>query len=64
MQKSPLISIVTPVYNGGYAFFCCLLAIEQSRFDDYELIVVDDGSTDESAAIAEKFGANSITNQR
>ncbi len=57
MQKSPLISIITPVYNGGYAFVCSLLAIEQSQFDNYELIVIDDGSTDESAAIAKKFGA-------
>ena len=57
MYKSPLISIITPVYNGGYAFVCCLLAIERSQFTDYEFIVVDDGSTDESAAIASKFGA-------
>ncbi len=57
MQNSPLISIITPVYNGGYAFVCCLLAIERSQFTDYEFIVVDDGSTDESAAIAQKFGA-------
>lgn len=60
MHKSPFISIVTPVYNGGYAFVCCLLAISRSQFSDWELIVVDDGSTDESAAIARKFGAKVI----
>ncbi|MDJ0648655.1 MAG: glycosyltransferase family 2 protein [Xenococcaceae cyanobacterium MO_188.B19] len=57
MNQSPLISIITPVYNGGYPFVCSLLALEQSTFTDWELIVVDDGSTDESAAIARKFGA-------
>lgn len=57
MNESPLISIITPVYNGGYPFVCCLLAISRSHFTDWELIVVDDGSTDESAAIARKFGA-------
>ena len=56
-MNQPLISIITPVYNGGYAFVCCLLAIERSQFTDYEFIVVDDGSTDESAEVARKFGA-------
>ena len=55
--SSPLISIIIPVYNGGYPFICSLLALERSTFKDWELIVVDDGSTDESAAIASKFGA-------
>lgn len=57
MSKMPLISVITPVYNGGYAFVCCLLAMTRSQFDDWELIVVDDGSTDWSNAIAQKLGA-------
>ncbi|MBE9046177.1 glycosyltransferase family 2 protein [Pleurocapsales cyanobacterium LEGE 10410] len=57
MNESPFISVITPVYNGGYPFVCCLLAISQTQFSDWELIVVDDGSTDESAPVARKFGA-------
>lgn len=57
MNKLPLISVITPVYNGGYAFVCCLLAMTRSQFLDWELIVVDDGCSDRSAEIAQKFGA-------
>jgi glycosyltransferase involved in cell wall biosynthesis len=57
MKEHPLISIITPVYNGGYPFVCSLLAIFETQFDNWELIVVDDGCSDRSAAIAGKFGA-------
>ncbi|MBD2036606.1 glycosyltransferase family 2 protein [Leptolyngbya sp. FACHB-321] len=61
----PLLSIVIPVYNGGQAFVDCLNAINQSEFRDWELIVVDDGSTDSSAIVAQQFGANLLhTNGR
>ena len=57
MVAHPFLSIIVPVYNGGYAFIYCLSAIEQSKFKNWELIVVDDGSTDQSATVAKKFGA-------
>jgi glycosyltransferase involved in cell wall biosynthesis len=57
MTQSPLFSIVIPVYNGGSLFQKCLTAIQQSTFSDWELLVVDDGSTDSSDQLAEQFGA-------
>jgi len=57
MLKSPYFSIIVPVYNGGKQFEQCLRAIQQSTFTDWELIVVDDGSTDSSAALAHRYGA-------
>lgn len=53
-----------PVYNGGSAFRHCLEAIERSQFQDWELIVVNDGSTDESETTAEKFGATILKTNR
>jgi len=57
MSAHPFLSIIVPVYNGGNAFAVCLKAIDQSSFRDWELIVVDDGSTDNSAAIAKRIEA-------
>jgi glycosyltransferase involved in cell wall biosynthesis len=57
MTHSPLFSIVIPVYNGGDLFKRCLRAIRQSHFADWELVVVDDGSTDGSDRLAGQFGA-------
>lgn len=64
-MNSPFISVIIPVYNGGYPFICSLLALERTKFADWELIVVDDGSEDKSLAIAQKFGAKTLqTNGR
>ncbi|HMB69178.1 MAG TPA: glycosyltransferase family 2 protein [bacterium] len=54
---TPFFSVITPCYNGGAAFERCLKAMQAQTFDDYELIVVDDGSTDGSDRLAERSGA-------
>jgi glycosyltransferase involved in cell wall biosynthesis len=57
MTATPLFSIVIPVYNGGDLFRRCLEALRQSTLTDWELVVVDDGSTDGSDGLARQFGA-------
>ncbi|MGQ0720461.1 MAG: glycosyltransferase family 2 protein [Candidatus Eiseniibacteriota bacterium] len=58
-------SVIVPVWNGGTAFRACLAALSRSTFRDWELIVVDDGSTDGSDALAEQAGAQLLrTNGR
>jgi glycosyltransferase involved in cell wall biosynthesis len=53
----PAISVVVPVYNGAASLRLCLEALGRTRGPAWECIVVDDGSDDESGAIARARGA-------
>ena len=48
-------SILIPVYNVEIYLERCLDSILQQRIDDYEVILVNDGSTDNSKTICEKY---------
>jgi GT2 family glycosyltransferase len=52
LKNGPVLTVVVPVYNGGPKMPRCLDALLASDFQDYEIVVVDDGSTDESASLA------------
>ncbi len=64
MDKLPFISIIVPVYNGGKFLDQCLDALTSSSYQSYELIVVDDGSTDDSAEISRQKGARVLQTPR
>lgn len=49
MMSTPELSVIVPSYNGGAHLQRCLEALLASDFQDREIIVVDDNSTDESA---------------
>src|SRR4051812_26717767 len=51
----PRVSVVVPIFNVEPYLAECLESIAGQTFDDLEVIVVDDGSTDGSAAIAQTF---------
>ena len=53
----PRISVVVPIYNVEPYLEECLDSIVAQTFGDLEIIVVDDGSTDGSRAIADRFAA-------
>ena len=57
-MSSPLISVVTPVYNAGRYLRPAVESILVQTFRDFELIVVDDGSKDDSLAVLREYEAN------
>jgi GT2 family glycosyltransferase len=54
------ISVVIPVYNGARTLSRVLDALAQANPAPYEIIVVDDGSGDDSAALAEQAGCRVV----
>lgn len=56
MAATPLISIVVPVYNVEAFLDKCLASILNQTFSDFEVLLVDDGSTDGSGLLCETWG--------
>lgn len=54
-NSNPYISIIIPLYNAERTLEKCLNAVFDSRFQNFEVLVVDDASTDSSIKIAESF---------
>jgi GT2 family glycosyltransferase len=51
----PKVSVVVCSYNGGKTLHDCLDSLMRLDYPDYEVILVDDGSTDDTASITEQF---------
>lgn len=56
-NNTPLISIVMPVYNAARFLYPCLNSVLAQTYKNWELLVVDDGSTDDSKKIIQEFAA-------
>ena len=55
MEKNPLVSIVIPTLNSESTLEKCLLSIKNQTYQNYEIIIVDGGSEDETIKIAKKY---------
>jgi glycosyltransferase involved in cell wall biosynthesis len=60
----PPISVCVCTFNGAATLGRCLREVASLDYPQFETIVVDDGSTDETAAIAADFGARLIRTER
>jgi len=55
LPRVPKVSIVVATYNGSRTLKNCLEALGRLNYADYEVILVDDGSSDTTRAIAQAF---------
>lgn len=67
-NHDPLISVIIPVYNPGKYLYRCLDSIIGQTYQNLEIILVDDGSTDDSLQVcreyAEKDGRIKVFSQK
>jgi glycosyltransferase involved in cell wall biosynthesis len=54
-NKNPIVSVIIPTYNRAWIVKESILSVLAQTFQDYELIVVDDGSTDHTQTILDEF---------
>ena len=55
MTEHPKISIIIPVYNSEQYLGQALDSIKDNDFNDYEILIIDDASTDSTIEIAKKY---------
>lgn len=56
-MSTPFLSVIVPLYNAETYLSQSLDSILSQTFTDFELLLIDDGSTDGSAAICERYAA-------
>lgn len=54
-DNTPLISVIVPIYNGEKWLLPTLRSISAQTFTDFEILLIDDGSVDNSAKICKSF---------
>jgi glycosyltransferase involved in cell wall biosynthesis len=56
MSQDPMISVIIPVYNGAGFLPECIACVRRQQYQPVEIIIVDDGSTDNTRAVASSLG--------
>lgn len=51
----PDVSIIIPIYNSAQYITACLDSVKTQKFCNYEMILIDDGSTDQTKEVVKKY---------
>lgn len=54
-SQQPLVSVVIPTYNEEKDIVACLESVESQTYKRIEVLIVDDGSTDRTREIVQKY---------
>ncbi len=55
LRSCPRVSVIVASYNGARTLDACLQSLGRLNYPDYEVVLVDDGSTDDTLGIAKQF---------
>lgn len=64
LPQYPSVSVVVASYNGGRTLPACLDSLSHLNYPHYEVVLVDDGSTDDTARIAAHYPAVRVIHQQ
>lgn len=56
-NRSPMFSVIVPIYNTAEYIEVCIRSLLDQKQSDFEIIAIDDGSTDNSAELLERLAA-------
>ncbi len=59
MKNDPLVSIVVPVFNGAPFLARAVDSVLAQTWQDFEIVIVDDGSTDDTKSLLDQLGTQS-----
>jgi len=60
MKNKPLVSVIMPLYNASEFLFEAIRSVINQTYENWELIIVDDGSTDDSLAVVKRYESDKI----
>lgn len=60
MSKNPTVSVIIPTYNRAHLIGRAVQSVLAQTYKDFEIIVVDDGSTDNTEEVVKNFGNSRI----